>query len=312
MSENNEKNVFEIRSKADGLMLSVMTILPKEKSSIKGIVQLVHGMCEYKERYTDFMEYLADNGYACIIHDHRGHGHSIKAREDLGYFYDGGWQGLVEDIHQVLEYMKEHMGGNLPYYLLGHSMGSLAVRCFVKKYNSDIDKLFVVGCPSQMAGMQAGLALIKTIEKVKGPKAHSKVLDELVVNSHYEKKYADEGIVHAWVNSDRASVEAYNADPLCNYTFTVNGYENLVRMTMETYSGDNYRITNPKLMIRFLSGEGDPCGISKKDIWEAMQCMKNAGFSNVRGKIYEGMRHEILNEPEHMKVYRDILYYMEN
>lgn len=298
---------YTIESKADGLKLSVLKVTPD--TEVKGLIQIVHGMCEYKERYLDFMRFLADNGYACIIHDHRGHGESIKSRDDLGYFYEGGWKGLVEDIHQVTQEIKTD--DKLPFYLIGHSMGSLAVRCYLKKYDKEIDKLFVIGCPSKLPGMEPGLALIKTIEKVKGSKARSKVLDNLVVNSNYEKRYSDEHIVHAWVNSDRKCVEAYNADPFCNFTFTINGYKNLVEMTKETYSKEGYNVTKPDMMIRFLSGMGDPCAISKKDIWHAMQYIKNAGYTNVRGKMYNDMRHEILNEPEHMKVYRDLLAYIE-
>lgn len=299
---------FEIESEADGLKLSVMRIEPD--SDIKGIVQLVHGMCEYKERYIDFMKYLAQHGYACVIHDHRGHGASIKKKEDLGYFYEGGWEGLVEDIHQVMKVMKaDHEV--MPYYLIGHSMGSLAVRCFTKLYDDEIDKLIVVGCPSKLPGMTMGYVLTNFMEKIIGGKKHSKLLDEIVINSNYERRYKSEKLNHAWVNSDRESVEKYNNDPLCNYTFTINGYRNLVEMTKETYSKTGYMLKNKDMMIRFLSGEGDPCAISKRDIGKAMKCMKNAGYSNVRGKMYEGMRHEILNEPQHMKVYNDILKYIE-
>lgn len=298
---------YTIKSNADGLELSVLKIVPD--GEIKGLIQIVHGMCEYKERYLDFMKFLADNGYACIIHDHRGHGESIKSKEDLGYFYEAGWKGLVEDIYQVMKDMKA--GKDLPYYLIGHSMGSLAVRCFLKKYDSEIDKLFVIGCPSKLPGMKPGLALIKLIEKIKGGKSHSKLIDNLVVNSNYERKYRDENIVHAWVNSDRKAVEAYNKDPFCNFTFTVNGYKNLVSMTMETYSNKGYNVSKPDMMIRFLSGSGDPCAISKKDIGKAMRFIKKAGYTNVKAKMYDGMRHEILNEPDHRLVYKDILNYIE-
>lgn len=300
------ETTFVMESKADGLPLSVMTVVPE--GEIRAIVQIVHGMCEYKERYLDFMRFLASNGYACIIHDHRGHGQSVKQKEDLGYFYEGGYQGLKEDIHQVMLKMKaDYSEEKLPYYLIGHSMGSLAVRCFVKKYDAEIDKLLVIGCPSKLPGMGLGLVLIKILEKLKGGKKHSKLLDNIVINSNYEKRYADENIVHAWVNSDRKAVEAYNADPYCNYTFTINGYRNLVSLTKETYSKGGYVMQNPNLLIRFLSGEGDPCAISKKDIGKAMNYMKKAGYKNVRAKLYKNMRHEILNEPEHAKVYQDIL-----
>ena len=134
-----------IRSSYDNLGLAMLISEPS--GTPKGIVQIVHGMCEHKERYIPFMEYLSDAGYICIIHDHRGHGESVISEEDLGYMYKGGWQALVEDIHSVrLE--AEKMFPSLPYTLIGHSMGSMAVRSYTKRYDDTIDTLFVCGCPS--------------------------------------------------------------------------------------------------------------------------------------------------------------------
>ena len=131
---------YEHISESDGLSLSVLRIEPDTSRPVKGIVQLVHGMSEHKERYIDFMKYLAENGYITVIHDNRGHGESIRESGDLGYLYEGGYKALVEDIHEITletkQYVKEELGINdRPYILLGHSMGSLAVRCYIKKYD---------------------------------------------------------------------------------------------------------------------------------------------------------------------------------
>ena len=113
-----------IRSSYDNLGLAMLISEPS--GTPKGIVQIVHGMCEHKERYIPFMEYLSDAGYICIIHDHRGHGESVISEEDLGYMYKGGWQALVEDIHSVrLE--AEKMFPSLPYNIIGQSMGFMVV-----------------------------------------------------------------------------------------------------------------------------------------------------------------------------------------
>ena len=90
---------FQFFSDVDKQEIDCMSVLPD--GPIKGVVQMVHGMCEHKERYYDFLEYLANQGYLCVIHDHRGHGGSVESDADLGYFYDGGYEALVEDIHQL-------------------------------------------------------------------------------------------------------------------------------------------------------------------------------------------------------------------
>lgn len=173
-----------IISKQDGLQLDGLIVAAEEP---KAVLQLAHGMCEHKERYIPFMEYMAAQGFACVIHDHRGHGRSIKSDADLGYFYENGGEALVEDIYQVMEETKNRFP-RLTYFLMGHSMGSLAVRCFIKKYDKDIDGLIVCGCPSanDMAGI--GLSLVHFLQKIKGDHARSALADKLFSDG-FEKPF---------------------------------------------------------------------------------------------------------------------------
>ena len=306
---------YSFTSRIDGLTISAYRIQPEDSASINGVVQLVHGMCEHKERYYDFMRYLAMQGYLCVIHDHRGHGESVKSMDDLGYMYEGGYKGLIEDTHDLTvttkEYVKELTGkDNIPYYMLGHSMGSLVVRCYVKQYDYELNKLIISGCPSQLPGMTMGLMFIKFMKMIYGGHARSKMVDQLVSGSNFEAKFKDEKIKGAWLNTDREEVEKYNNDPLCNFSFTLNGYENLVRMTKDTYSASGYGMKNPELSVRFFSGADDPCGVSKEALLKATDVMKNAGFKDVTLVTYEGMRHEILLAPKKQMVYEDMLGFL--
>lgn len=307
------KSKFTYKSDMDGLTIHALRFEPE--GEIKGIIQIVHGMCEHKERYTPLMDFLASRGYLCVIHDHRGHGQSIKDKSDLGYMYEAGWRGLVEDTHQLTVMTKEavlkNTGRVVPYYMLGHSMGSLVVRVYLKKYDSEIDKLIVMGSPSNRPGTSAGLVLINILKRLKGDKSHSKILDFIVVNSSYEQRYKSEHTPHAWLSTDKSEVAKYNADPLCNYSFTINGYENLVLLTKETYSKEAWCMENAGLPIKFLSGEGDPCAVDKKSFTSSMRFFKSLGYQNVSGKMYKGMRHEILNDTIRTTVYSDILNFYE-
>ena len=109
-----------IESEADGLDISVLAVVPDE-TPYRGILQLVHGMSEYKERYLPFMEYMAKRGYVCVIHDHRGHGKSVRAMDDLGYMYGGGADAILKDIEVVNREMHQQLP-DLPLILFGHSM----------------------------------------------------------------------------------------------------------------------------------------------------------------------------------------------
>ncbi|MCR5387811.1 MAG: lysophospholipase [Lachnospiraceae bacterium] len=310
-----KKNEYTHISKSDGLELSVLRIEPYDGAEIRGIVQLVHGMCEYKERYIPFMEFLAEHGFLTIIHDHRGHGKSIKSRDDLGYFYEGGYKALLEDIHEITleikSYAKELTGKDLPLTLFGHSMGSMAVRCYIRKYDNEIDKLIVCGCPSEQSGAKAGLILVRLLKLFKGERNRSMFVAGLVMGS-YEKKFIKEGLPHAWINTDVEAVKEYNSNPLNNYLFTLDGFENLILLTLLTYTDGGYAMKNPALPIRFYSGEDDPCAVSREAFESAVSLLKKQGYKDVEGKMYPGMRHEILNQPERKIVFDDMLSFIES
>lgn len=300
---------FKFHSHADKLEIHAMTVAPEGR--IIGVVQILHGMCEHKERYYDFMKFLAEKGYLCVIHDHRGHGSSVVSDADLGYFYDAGYDGLVEDAHQVTELIKESVG-DVPYVLLGHSMGSLVTRCYLKRYDDEIDKAVIVGSPSMRHGIAPGLRLLKILRACRGRRKHSKLMDHIMMNSSYERRFKKEKLQHAWINSDRDAVEKYNNDRYCNFTFTLDGYENLVYLLQETYSKDGWQMKHKDLPIKFFSGKDDPCALSPSDFGKAIHFMKELGYTDVRGAMYKGMRHEILNEKGRKRVYQDIYDFIKN
>ncbi|MBO4626691.1 MAG: alpha/beta fold hydrolase [Lachnospiraceae bacterium] len=303
-------------SETDGLPLAVVRTEPADGTDVCGSAVLVHGMCEHKGRYEPFVNYLAEQGYIVTIFDLRGHGESVREPEDLGYFYEGGYEALLADIHEmVLEaktYAAERTGReDLPFVMIAHSMGTLAARCYIRMHDDELDKLVLLGCPSKPAGMWPGLQLVRGLVATKGGRARSKVVDT-IVGGGFEKRFAEEHTPFAWTNSDPAEVNSYREDPLCGYTFTLNGYENLIRMTMLCYTDGGCAMNNPELPIRFYSGADDPCAISKEKLGEAIKLLRKQGYKNTKGKTYPGMRHEILREREKEKVWADILAFLKS
>lgn len=222
------------------------------------------------------MEYLSAHGYVCAIHDHRGHGETVLNEEDLGYMYKGGWRALVEDIKLVQNEIKASYPA-LPYTLFGHSMGSMAVRSFTKRYDDSIDTLFVCGCPSYNPAGGAGRLLASLIGLFKGEHHRSPLLQNLSFGS-FNKPFEDEGYPSAWVCSDKDTLEAYHKDPYCMFTFTVNGFKNLLDLMKDCYSPKGWKMSNPNLPVHFISGAEDPCRISDKSIGKAADLMKKVGY----------------------------------
>lgn len=300
------KEHFVIKSDFDQLPLDVLITSP---SHPKGIVQFSHGMCEHKERYLDFMKFLNQHGYVCCINDHRGHGRSVYAKEDLGYFYQDGHIGIVEDVHQLTLFMKKRYP-LLPIYLFGHSMGSLVVRCYLKKYDQDIDGLIVCGSPSYNKAASLGIQLCSIISHIKNDHYRPKSIQKIAFDA-FNKNF-DSQVPNSWICSDHHVVTAYNQDPLCTFTFTTNGFLSLFYLMQETYSMEKWQMKNNQLPILFIAGKNDPCITNEKEFDKAVSLLKKVGYQHVSSKLFEHMQHEILNEKNKKYVYQYILKHLKS
>jgi len=294
---------FTLKSDHDGLKLCALTVLPDDGQP-KALLQLAHGMSEHKERYIPFMEFLAQNGIGCIINDHRGHGGSVKSRDDLGYFYQDGAKGVISDLHQFTQYFRKNNPG-LPLFLMGHSMGSLAVRTYRLEHERDIDGLIVCGSPGKNPAADAGLILLKILKAFRGERHISQLFINMTTGG-FQKRF--KGTDESWLSVNRENVIAFENSPLCGFPFTLNGYEALLHLMKSAY--DHKEAQNPELPVLFISGADDPCAPNQKGFEDAVQHMKNAGYLHVEKKFYPGMRHEILNETNKQLVWDDVLRHL--
>ena len=293
---------FFVESAYDGLQISVLEVVPVEKP--KAVLFLAHGLCGCKERFLPFMEYLAMNGVACVANDHRGHGSSIRNEEDRGYTYQGGAKAVVMDMEIVADYICSHYQG-LPVTLLGHSMGSLAARAFLKNNESRLDKVVVCGSPSPNPMAPIGRAIVNMMSKTDDGKRRPEVLQKFTSTS-YNRKFKHEGY-QAWTCSDANVRKQFANDPRCNFTITVDLAKTLMELFKEAYSRKGWSVNNPELPIIFMSGEDDPCMISIKRFEKATRQIGDGGYSNVQTATYPQMRHEILNEIDKQRVWKRIL-----
>lgn len=288
---------FTLVSLQDGLPLSLVQVAPE--GEIRALVQLAHGMSEHKERYLPFMQFLAERGCLCVMNDHRGHGASVRSEAERG---DPGAEGdiaMVEDMHQITLWLKQrHPGKRL--ILLGHSMGSLAVRAYCEDYAGEIDALGVVGCPGRNPLMGPGLMLTALMGALLGPEHRSAGLQGLIVGS-FGRKFPQHP--YAWLSVNRDNYLAFEGDPLCRFTYSIRGCRTLLKLMQRAYGLKHGRRDLP---VRFYSGADDPCALGEKGFMRAMQAMKNAGFADVQGVMFPGMRHEILNETDKQLVFERI------
>ena len=297
---------FTVQSNYDGLALKGLVFEPE--TSPKGIVQIVHGMCEHKHRYEDVLSFLAENGYIAACYDQRGHGDSVEKEEDRGWFRDTKSKAIVEDAVQITAYLRSQYP-NLPLTLFGHSMGSMVVRCYLRENDDKIDKLIVCGSPCNNPLAGTAVLLAKTIRLFRGERHRSKFLAYMSTgkgNAEFVK--AGKG---SWLTHDEEIASVFRNDAKCRFHFTANGFENLFNLMKFTYQKRGYQVKNPTLPIHFISGTEDAVLGSEKKWKSALAILEKLGYKQVTGKLYEGMRHEVHNELGREEVYKDILAFIE-
>ena len=296
----NEK--FTLHSGYDGLDISVLVTRPE--SAPAAVLQLAHGMRGCKERFLPFMEYLSSNGVVCVANDHRGHGESVFVPQDRGYMYSGGYVALVEDMKLVTDWAHKEYP-DLPVFILGHSMGSLAVRTYLKTHDDSVSGVILCGSPSYNPMTPIAIMMAAFLSHFKGGRIRPEMIQDLT-SWMYNRRFPSEGR-YAWICSDPAVRQAFADNPLSDFQFTSNALLALMNMMKETYSEDGWHVSNPELPIYFVSGADDPCMRSERAFHDSALHMARLGYKDVTAALYSGMRHEILNEIDKKDVWADVL-----
>ncbi len=302
------KNEFFFPSKDGVTQIHAVEWIPE--GEVKGIYQMCHGMVEHIERYDKFAKFLAENGYYVVGHDHLGHGKSVVNQECKGFFHiERGNECLIEDIHQLRRMTEEKYPG-LPYFIMGHSMGSFLVRQYIGKYGEGLAGAVVMGTGDQPEMiLHAGKFLCKTLALFKGWKHRSKLVNDMSIGS-YAKVFANLTDGTSWLCKDPEIVKAYADDPMCGFIFTISAYyhmyDGMLRMKQQEAAGK----VPKNLPVFFVAGADDPVGGAGKLVENVYKQYVDCGMKNVRIKLYEKDRHEILNELDKEVVYEDILNFL--
>lgn len=274
-----------------------------------GILLIVHGMAEHIKRYDRFARFLAEKGILVAGNDHLGHGESANGR--YGYFCKNEASlVVVKDVHRLKKLMQEEHPG-IPIMILGHSMGSFITRNYLLRYAKGIDGVILSGTGTKdSATLLMTIGLIRVLSLFQGWKHRSNLVNTLAFGS-FNKKIRPRNSVFDWLSTDRKTVEDYMNDPECGFTFTLNGFDTLSRLIYQLKNTNELKKIPPLLPMLLIAGEEDPTGNYGAGVKKVYQEYLDAGLTNVKMTLFEGMRHEVLNEQDYQKVYDSIYQWIQ-
>lgn len=297
---------FKVKS-IDGIhMLNCKMYIPD--CSPIGIFQTVHGMTEHLERYDNVLSFLTQKGYLCVIHDNLGHGKSVNDDSELGFIgKKDGWDLLIEDVKTVADYVRKDLK-DIPYFVMGHSMGSFIVRLYAARYGDSIDGAIFMGTGGKNPAASIGILVTSLLKTVKGEKHISPLVEKMAFGS-YTKKFT-EPTPYSWLTNDLKTIEQYSHDKYCTFKFTVSAMKDLINLNRESNLKAWYNSLRSGLPIYIISGEMDPVGGYSKGVIQVADTLAETGHTNVTLHLYKGARHEILNDFCKEDVKNDILSWL--
>lgn len=300
---------FSFPSK-DGAHRCNVSLWTPEADGPRAVVQLVHGVAEYAGRYDGFARYLADRGFVVCGGDHLGHGKTV---DDGKYGYFGkkdGWTLVTADVRQLRVLMGEKYPG-LPYFLLGHSMGSFLARTYLCRYPGTVDGCILSGTGQEKPALvAAGKAVASAICALRGPETVSALVDKLSLGA-YNEQFKPNRTTADWISRDEAVVDAYLKDPFCSFKPTAGMFRDMMGGLQYIASGDALSRMDPRTPVYLFSGDRDPVGSNGEGVRKVFGFFKDHGTADLDMKLYPGGRHEMLNEINKGEVYADVLAWLE-
>lgn len=273
-----------------------------------GVFQIAHGMAEHIGRYDEFARFLASNGFVVCGNDHLGHGKSVSVPSEFGFFSEkNGDKRLVDDMHILTKIMKKKYP-DIPYFLFGHSMGSLCARVYTAHFGYELNGVVFCGTtegPSISAALQTPINAL--CEKL-GPDKRVDFLGD-VFNAVSNLTVPDKDSPVAWISQNKENRENYQNDELCGFTLTLGGYRDMFALFSECSMDDWAQKIPAELPIMIIAGALDPVGFNGKGVLSVADNLVLAG-KEPTVILYPGDRHEILNEDDKQRVFDDILSWL--
>ena len=305
-----KKEEFTFDSRDGATKIHAVRWVPEGK--VVCILQIIHGMAEYAERYEEFAAFLVERGFVVTRDDHLGHGKSVGDKGKHGYFCEQDPATvLVRDEHR-LKKMTEEAFPHVPYVIMGHSMGSFITRNYICRYGSGIAAAIIMGTGMQPKAVLGMAKILVRLQKLFcGSKHVSRLIDKMAFGG-YNKEIPNPRTAFDWLSRDEERVDRYLADPDCGFPFTVNGFGALFTLVSRLYSPETLKAIPKKLPVLMISGDADPVGDYGKGVRKAYDSLKTAGLEDISLKLYQGGRHELLNESNRTQVMEDVYAWVES
>lgn len=300
------KEQIQLKSRFGETLVGYAWVVSKPKANLV----IVTGMEEHASRYDDFALFLNGHGYNVYCLDHYGQGETAKLTEEgQGIVPKSFFSKSVKNIDDIVTSCRVSL---LPTYIFAHSMGSFMLQDYIQRFTDHVNKVIICGSngPNAKLSYAAGKFLAKLTMSKKTRNEKAKFMDNFIFGM-YAKAVKNHKTRFDWLSVNEENVAKYIEDPECGYGSSKGFYYEFMKGCNRLYKTKFLKKIRKDMNVLIVAGKEDPVGSNGKGPEKLAKLYKRLGLENVECKIYEGMRHEILNENDHQKVYDDILSFLD-
>ena len=272
-----------------------------------GVIQISHGLTDHIDRYDRFARYLCENGYVVCGNDHLGHGKAAAENGKLGNFGSRDTDIRMVDDMNVLSNIMKKKYPDMPYYLLGHSMGSFLARLYTAQFGDGLSGLILSGTTHVNGKLSVLSEWVLPLGEMMGADKFSDTGSEVL--GKICAKYFKEDDENAWLSVSRENRDEALSDPYFDYPITNASAMMVAKILLRASSDDCYAAVPQGLPVMLISGGKDPIGLFGRGVLSACDKYEYYGADTFM-KIYPGLRHEILNENDYEGIYNDVLTWL--
>ncbi|WP_300450344.1 alpha/beta fold hydrolase [Fusobacterium sp.] len=278
---------------------------------IKGIIQIIHGMSEHKDRYKHLFKYFPERGYLVVLKEHLHHGHNNIDQKKIGIFENDFNQLIIDQVNYTKELKKLYP--ETPIYILGHSMGSFIAQEHLKLCYNIVDGYIICGsCYKTPFLWKLAEYLSFFMNKIYKNKRAYFIKKLVFLNSNSKVKSEYFYNENSWLSRDIEEVKTYCNDDLCDFTYSSSFYSDFFYFLNRLYLPTSFEKINRDLPIYIISGDMDPVGRYGKGVIQLNNFYKKLNFTNVQYKLYPNARHELHNEINRDEVFFNIEKWLNN
>ena len=262
----------------------------------KAIVQIVHGFGEHSRRYLHLILQMLDAGFVVCADDHVGHGATAGAGNTWGDYGYKGYVTTTEDEKTLHDIVTQKYPG-LPYFMFGHSWGSMIARDFTVRYGELLKGVIYCGTTALRKNtLELDKKLQVFVDGGHGSEINPELLGELLKD--FNERYDDVKTPNDWVALDSNVVADHARDPFNNFHTPPNNQAlyDFTQLWIKICNED-WAAKVPDVPIYLIAGDQDPVGNFGEGVYQTANWLSQTG-KKVKTKIYSGYRHEVHNEPD--------------